>query len=88
MNAFLEGFADELYKVAVDAAEAGTGIKPPPKIRLPQVAKPIAAVDAPKFGAPPGLKPPRLPRVNMMAPKLPSTKPRMPRAWTRPGVQG
>ncbi|MBW2288656.1 MAG: hypothetical protein JRG90_12630 [Deltaproteobacteria bacterium] len=87
MTGVLAGFVDELCKLGVaDSAAAGTGIKPPPKIHLPKPPVGVQPASAPKFGAPPGLKPPRLPRVSMMAAKLPSTKPRAPRAWTRPGA--
>ena len=89
MTNFLAGFVDELVKLsAAEASTAerqGTGMSAP-NIKLPQPGKPPTeprSIDAPKFGAPPGLKPPRLPRANMALPKLPSTKPRMPN-WQRP----
>ena len=90
MRPFLAGFVDELVKLSASemggAAAAGTGIKPPPKIKLPMPGKPPAGpkpLAAPKFGAPPGLKPPRLARVGMAGAKLPSTTPRLP-VWQRP----
>ena len=94
MRHFLAGFADELVKLSASdmgsSAAAGTGIKPPPQIKLPQPGKaptPPRPMSAPKFGAPPGLKPPRLPRASVAGMKLPSTKPRLP-TWQRPGGAG
>lgn len=59
----------------------------PPQVRLPRAPKPTPAINAPRFGAPPGLKKLRLSKTKLMLPRLPATKPRMPRAWQRPGVQ-
>jgi hypothetical protein len=93
-NHLLQGFADELIKIAwgqspLQSMEYGTGsgTNPiPPKrqvtgahadrfgtgVQSAPAVKPIAAPMAPRFGAPPGLKTPRLPN---------------PLKWSRPGVR-
>jgi hypothetical protein len=80
------GFADELCKLAGGdtAAAAGTGIKPPPSIKLPRAPRALDAISAPKFGAPPGLRKLRMQRIPMQMTKLPAGKPSMPRAWSSP----
>jgi hypothetical protein len=95
----LAGFVDELIKLsaadkAPDAA-AGLGQAAPKPIAPPKPAKPMnppkapnpsKPIAGPRFGAPPGLKPPRLPRVSMQVPKLPAVAPKLPRPWQRPGA--
>ena len=93
MTPFLAGFADELVKLSAttDPAAQGTGIKAPTAIKAPRQPRPMGPLEpynAPKFGAPPGLRPPRLPRTALTLPKGPQKRPPNPLRWKRPTVQG
>jgi len=73
-----------------NADRMGTGIKSPtmPKPMSPaRPLGPIPPMNAPRFGAPPGLRMPRLPRTALTLPRGPARVPRNPLKWQRPGSQ-
>lgn len=88
MTPFLEGFADELVKLSAPGegdAAAGTGIKPPKPLKPIAPMKPLGPIEAPKFGAPPGLPQPKLPRMPRSTAQMPKKK-GLPKPWTRPRI--